>query len=631
MNFISKNKIFQRAREIENPINFPSQSSEEDLIVRNFDRNKKKTKFILFLFFVVFSVLAMRAFYLQVVKGEHYKNLSENNRIRAITIKAPRGIIKDRNGMILAKNVPGFDLVFIPADLPTDKKERDSLARDLADFIGLNKSLIFSNFEGVENNSNKAFLLKENIPHQLAISFVEKSEKFRGIYLEKTAKREYVDGEIFSPIVGYIGKISPNELKADEKYLMTDYIGKEGLEYSYEKWLKGEHGKRLVEVDSFGNIKKELGIVSPKQGDELALSIDGELQKKAFETLKKIVGENESAESASLVAIDPRDGGVLALVNFPSYDNNLFSEGISSEIFSNLLEDEKKPMLNRAIKGEYNPGSVFKPVVAVGALEEGIISEDTMVGCSGGISIGQWNFPDWKTHGPTDVKKAIAQSCNVFFYSIGGGWENIKGLGIDKMKKYANLFGIGKLTGIDLPGETSGNVPDSDWKFKKFGEKWYVGDDYHASIGQGFVTVTPIQMALSTATIANGGKLFRPQLVSLIMKNNQEKEDLGKNIEDEKVVSTESVAVVRAGMRETVLGEGGSGRSLANIGVVTGGKTGTAQFGNQDKTHSWYISFGPYENPEIAMAVLIAGGGQGHELAVPATKEIYEWYFGGRN
>jgi penicillin-binding protein 2 len=552
--------------------------------------------------------------------------LSENNRIRSIVIKAPRGIIKDYQGNILAKNIPGFDLVFTPSKLPGgDELER--MLDELSVLLSVPRKELEEIIDGTDYSSKETHFLKENISHETALRFVEKSNLFPGIYLEKTARREYTDGEIFSSILGYTGKVNKEDLNENEDYLITDYKGKDGLEYSYDQQIRGRHGVHKVEVDSKGNIQDELEIIDPQPGSDLVLNIDSELQKKAYEILKKTMEENEEAEAATLVAIDPRNGGVKALINFPSYDNNLFSNGISQEDLSKLMDDDRKPLLNRAISGEYPPGSIFKPIVAAAALEEKIIQEETVINCSGLISVGQWKFPDWKTHGITDVKKAIAESCNVFFYALGGGWDGIEGLGINKIKKYANLFGLGNLTGIDIPGERSGNIPDENWKLEKIGEKWYIGDDYHVAIGQGFITVTPLQMAMATAAIANGGTFFQPQLVDKIISVGGSVNDLEPVPVNSGFISKENIEIVKAGMRETVFGPNGSGRLLSTLEVETAGKTGTAQFGAQDKTHSWYSSFGPYENPEIAMVILVEGGGEGHDWAVPVAKEIYEWYF----
>lgn len=620
--------INRKGKEIDNPIMPVSQINDEKRLSDSETKDGKLNYFIILsIVFVCLLVLLGRSFYLQIIQGEHYKEIAENNRIRIIPIKAPRGIIYDKHKEILAKNVPSFDVVFIPKDLPQNYSERKQIYNKLAEAVEMNEANLESMMETIDHESNEGFLIKDGINHEKALSLMSDFSNLKGVYLDKTAQREYVDGSIFSQILGYDGKITQEELKKNPEYLMTDYIGKNGLEYSYEEWLRGKHGQHQVEVDSNGNIKEDLGIVSPILGDELNLHIDAKLQRKASEVLEKILEENEDATGASLVAINPQNGGVLALVNLPSYDNNLFARGISQEDYKKLLEDERKPMLNRAVSGEYPPGSTFKPFVAAAALEEGVVTENTSIGCSGLISIGSWKFPDWKTHGTTDIKKAIAESCDVFFYAVGGGWNNIPGLGINRIKKYAEFFGMGNLLGIDLPWEAKGNIPNEHWKFGKMGEKWYIGDDYHCAIGQGFITATPLQLATATAAVANGGKLYRPQVVDYLTDQDGKKKDLNPEILNEKFVSKNSIRVVREGMRETVISSGGSGRQLGELETATAGKTGTAQFGNEEKLHSWYISFGPYENPEIAMVVLIEGGGEGHDWAVPATKDIYKWYF----
>jgi len=428
--------------------------------------------------------------------------------------------------------------------------------------------------------------------------------------------------------MGYCGKITSEELKKNPEYLMTDYIGKTGLEASYEKYLHGKDGKQKVEVDSSGNIKKDLGVDLPENGADLRLGIDADLQKKIYDSLKTMT-EATKTKTAAAVAIDPKNGEVLALVDIPSYDNNLFARGISADDYKNLISDESKPMFNRAVSGEYPPGSTLKPLVAAAALEEGTINSETSIDCHGGIRIGSYNFPDWKTHGVTDVRKAIAESCDVFFYAVGGGWGNIPALGIDKIKKYASEFGFGKPLGIDIPGESSGLIPDQVWKLNHFGEKWYTGDDYHCAIGQGFDTVTPLQLASYTAAVANGGTVWKPHLVKSIKDSDGSEEKIEPKILARNFISPANIEIVREGMRQAITS--GSAQQLNDLGTAVAGKTGTAQFGEEGKTHGWFISFAPYNNPQIAMAVLVEGGGEGHSTALPVTKEVYKWYFEERN
>jgi penicillin-binding protein 2 len=579
---------------------------------------------------LIFAFLALRVFYLQVVKGSYYGEMSRENRTRFALIRAPRGIIYDRNGKKLVRNVPSFDMVVIPSDLPKDSAERLKEEKDLASFLGMNDQSVSVIVESQDLNSFNPVLIKENISEEEALIFSERRAHLLGFSLDQTAVRFYEDGNYFSSVMGYSGKITKDELGDHPDYFMTDYIGKTGLESSYEQYLRGIHGKQKVEVDSSGNIKKNLGIEPPVNGNDLYLSLDADLSKKIQDSLQEMLSTT-GTKTAAAVAIDPRDGGVLAVVNLPSYDNNLFAKGISQEDYQKLITDENKPMFSRSISGEYAPGSTFKPIVAAAALQEKTISAGTTVDCNGGIHIGSYNFPDWKTHGLTDVKKAIAESCDVFFYSVGGGWGDISKLGMDRMKKYANYFGLGKPTGIDIPGEASGLIPDESWKQTKIGERWYVGDDYHCAIGQGFDTATPLQIANMAATVANGGKVYQPHIVDEIAMPDGTKKKVEPKIMSQNFISPSNMEIVREGMRMTVSSDSGSARQLADVKVAVAGKTGTAQFGGEGKTHGWFISFAPFDNPEIAMAVLVEGGGEGHSTAVPVTKEVLKWYFEDRN
>lgn len=578
--------------------------------------------------FLVFALLASRIFYLQIVKGAYYGELSRENRIRAIVVKAPRGLIFDKNGKKLVNNIPSFDLIAIPADMPRDQNVKNQEIGDLADIVNMNVQNLETIIGSQNSNSMNPILIKENISQDEALIFSERKSKLGGFRLDQTAVRQYEDGNYFSSVIGYNGKIDKTELAEHPDYLMTDYIGKTGIEYSWEKSLRGVKGKQEVEVDSAGNVKNNFGEESPVAGSDLTLGIDSDLQKKLQDTLAAKLDET-GTKTAAAVAIDPRNGEILAMVNLPSYDNNLFAKGISSEDYQQLMSDPEKPMFNRAISGEYPPGSTFKPLVASAALQEGTISPGTTLDCPPEIDIGSYRFPDWKPHGLTDVRKAIAESVDIFFYAVGGGWNNITGLGIDKIKQYADKFGLGHTLGIDIPGEAPGLVPDRAWKQNKFGERWFVGDDYHCAIGQGFVTVTPLQLANYTAAIANGGTVYKPHLATSIKKMDGSEEKISPVILNKNFISAANLQVVREGMRQTVTS--GTAQPLKDLPVAVAGKTGTAQFGGENKTHGWFVSFAPYDNPTIAMAVLVEGGGEGFSTAEPVTHDVYQWYFGDRN
>jgi penicillin-binding protein 2 len=617
-----KTRRMARGVEIEDAIMNVSQK-EKAIIEKPFKR--KGLSIVWYLISVVLLFLFGRVFYLDIVSGEYYALVSAENRIRKIVIKAPRGNILDKFGNILARNSPSIDVVVVPSYLPKSVEDKKNLAAKLANVLNMNLGNVEIVLLSQNEKSTDLILLKENITQDQTLILAEKINELPGIALEKTAIRNYENSAIFSHIIGYDGKITKEELDKNSGYYMTDYIGKTGLEKSYEPYLKGVYGAQQVEVDSRGEIKKNLGVINPKAGADLVLNIDQELQKKIYDSLSAILEKTET-RTAAAVAIDPSTGGILALVSLPSYDNNLFASGISSEEYKKLISDKDIPLLNRVTSGEYPPGSTIKPAVAAAALVEGTITPKTIIdGLGGSLNIGSFRFGDWKVHGPSDVRTAIAESNDIFFYTIGGGYGNIAGLGMDRMKKYENLFGFGTETGIDLQGESRGLIPSEQWKLDKIGEKWYIGDSYHCAIGQGFMLATPLQLANYTAAIANGGTLYSPKLVNRIRNASGEDFYIQPEMIRKDFLPKDIMQVLREGMRQVITD--GTAQSLKDLPVATAGKTGTAQYGTQDKTHAWFISFAPYDNPKIAMVVLVEGGGEGHSSAVPVTKEVYDWYF----
>lgn len=621
MNRYIRKQDDSRGMEIEDYI---LSSSEPETARIEAPLSKKWMDFFWWIIVIALIILSMRVFYLNVIKGDYYHKISEGNRVRTIVTKAPRGKIYDRFGNSLVNNVPSVDVVIVPADLPKESSERERIANQVAKILGLNGGDIW----GIMENSNKRslvpILLRDNISHDESLILSEKKGDLPGIDIEKTAVRSYVDSAIFSQILGYEGKIKKEELDSNPEYLLTDSIGKQGIEKIYEKYLRGVHGGRQVEVDSMGNIKKEIGTISPQSGSDLFLNIDAGLQKTLFDELNSVL-ERTGTRTAAAIAMNPQNGEVLALVSLPSFDNNLFAQGMSPEEYNKLISDPANPLFNRAVSGEYPPGSTIKPMIALAALEEGTINEHTTVVDGGSINIGSYYFRDWKTHGLTDVRKAIAQSCDVFFYSVGGGYYGIEGLGMDRMKKYENLFGWGEKTNIDITGERSGFIPNEQWKLDTLKEEWYIGNSYHASIGQGFITTTPLQIVNSIATIANGGTLYRPRIVSYVKENNGEKIDIPIEVIRSDIGSEKNIKIVQEGMRQTVVS--GTATMLNSLPVAVAGKTGTAQFGVEGKTHSWFVSYAPYENPKISMVVLVEGGLESSSGAVPVTRGVYNWYF----
>ncbi len=558
-------------------------------------------------------LLAGRFAYLNVWRGEYYGQLARENSLRSILLTAPRGIITDRFGEPLVKNMPSLDSILIPSGLPEDPHERARVL-NMAEHLFPREATEWR--VAVESRTfgpNEAILLKEDLTQEEAIMYYSQANRLPGIGIQKSVRREYVNGTIFSHVIGYEGKIKKEELAAHPEYHLTDTIGKQGVEKAYETSLRGVHGREIIEVDSLGRVKKELGVVPPQPGQDIRLTIDKGLTEKLYTTIAEWFSAHDLKAGAA-IALDPRSGAIRALVSYPGYDNNLFSGGIASNEYTALIENPARPLFNRAIGGEYPPGSTLKPVIAAAALAERIITPETTIESRGGISVGKFSFGDWKAHGFTDLRQAIAVSSDVYFYTLGGGYGGIAGLGMERMKRYEQLFGYGAATGIDLPGEADGFLPDPNWKIETLGERWYIGDDYHAAIGQGFVTATPLQIIHSIATIANGGISYTPHIRD------------GNWISQIVPIAPDILRVVREGMRKTVTE--GTAQSLETLPVAVAGKTGTAQYGNEDKTHGWFVSFAPYENPELALIVLVEGQSKDSTYhAVPITKAVYEWYF----
>lgn len=575
----------------------------------------------------VLIALFGRVLYLNTIEGERYRDVAKRQSVRMIPVPAPRGIVYDRFGEPLVSNIPSIGAALIPVDVPKDDASRTALREMLVSVFGIEPGVFDAVIAAGKKDPLSPLLLKERLSQEEVISFLSRQKDFPGVSLFKHAYREYRESVMFSHVLGYEGKIAEAELSAYPEYLPTDMIGKQGLEKSYEPELRGVRGYERVEVDALGRPQKTLGSIASTPGSDLFLNIDAELQKKSFDALSEFLTERSLSRGA-IIALDPRDGSVLSLVSVPSFDNNLFADGISGEAYRTLITDESKPLFNRAIAGEYPPGSTFKPVIAVAALSEGVVSEHTRIESKGGISVGSFFFGDWKAHGFTDIRRAIAVSSDVFFYSIGGGYGGIPGLGISRMKSYAEKFGYGAISGIDIPGESDGFLPDQDWKKEKVGERWYIGDDYHAAIGQGFVTATPLQIVNSVAAIANGGTLYEPQTVSQIRGADGRVSQKKPRVIRERIADPEIIRIVREGMRQTVTE--GTAMSLAGLSLPVAGKTGTAQFGTAEKTHGWFVSFAPYDDPKIAMIVLIEGQETETYNAVPITQKIYEWYFANR-
>jgi len=593
-----------------------------------------KVRFSFLMIVLAVFLLWARVFYLQINKGAEFRGEAEGNRIRSEIVLGPRGLFYDRHRMPLTVNQPQFSLVlernYLVQALRDKIFNRQELVQKIVLATGLQEKAVREKVVRFLDNENGPALDFE-LDYNKAMVFKAGSQESLDWQLEIRSERQYLDGYSLGHILGYLGRVDPVEWPQLKKnnYQFTDLIGQAGLEKQYEKELRGEPGRLDHEVNAKGEEIKILGQEPTVPGADLILTLDYELTKKISEILGQTIARLNLNKAAAVV-IDPSNGEILALVSLPAFDNNLFTKpALHNQALDALFSNKNQPMFNRVIAGEYPSGSTIKPMIAAAGLEEGLIAKNTKVLSVGGLRIDKWFFPDWKAggHGITNVIKALAESVNTFFYYLGGGYEDFKGLGLEKIVSYAKLFGFGSVLGIDLPGEQAGFLPTKEWKEQTKNEAWYIGDTYHLSIGQGDVLVTPLQIASMTATIANGGNVYEPHLVKEIFYSKiNKKQIIEPKIIRSDFIKTENLDIVRQGMRQAVLN--GSARALADLNFSTAAKTGAAQVGGNNSPHAWLTVFAPYEAPEIALTVLIENGQEGSLTALPAAKEILAWYFG---
>lgn len=611
---------------------FDPETGKKDTIGRNFNFSKLYLVAFSLIFFI--SILFARTAWLQVVRGDYYYSMSEDNRIRIERIEPKRGIIYDRNGNTLVRNKANFLLYFVPVDLPLEETERSTLFEKIVSILDGDIELgelneIYSSVKIGSFESYKPLFVIDNIDYNKAVKLYLETDRMPGVVVSNKIKREYnLYSSTLSHVLGYTGKINKEELEGtSNEYSPIDYIGKMGVEYFWENELKGINGRKQIEVDALGYEKKIISETEAEDGHNLVLSLDIEMQKKMEEILVKYL-EKMKLGKASAVVMDPNNGEILTLVSYPSYNNNAFARGITQEEYSTLINHPDNPLFNRAVSGEFPSGSTIKPVMAAAALQEGVITEKTSFLSTGGLAIGEWFFPDWLVggHGVTDVRKAIAQSVNTFFYYIGGGYNDFRGLGLERIIAYEELFGLGSQTGVDLAGEADGFLPTRQWKEEVKDEPWYIGDTYHLSIGQGDLLVTPLQVVNFISFFANRGTMYRPHLIKQILGGD---DSVLADVESAPVrkgfIDDYNIEVVRQGMRKTVTE--GSARSLNALPVSSAGKTGTAQWSSTKDNHAWYTGFAPYENPELAFVVLVEEGVEGSTVSVPIMREFLEWYY----
>lgn len=564
----------------------------------------------------VMTVITFRSAYLQIILGNEFRTKAENNRTENVVLSAPRGVIYDKNRVLLTENISSTDLVFSPSTLPTRENEAFLLER-LTEIMPLIPPSDFREALERSRKTQQDVLVAKAIDHETVLKLEQASPDIPGATLVSSLVRKYPYRESLAHVLGYTSPVSATEIESNTALIATDITGKQGVEKKYDTALRGQHGFTYTEVTASGKEKTDLGKKPPIPGQDLTLTLDVTLQQFIYglfsERDAKAKEKALDPVQGSAIVLHPKTGAILALVSYPSFDPNMFSQPSMRIRTADTFEDPLHPLFNRAVNGTYPSGSTIKPFLAAGALEEGIITENTTIRSTGAINVGPYRFADWKTggHGITDVKKALAESVNTFFYMVAGGLDGNKGLGVEKATSYLREFGWDEKTGIDLPSESAGFLPSPEWKLQATGQPWYIGDTYHLGIGQGDALATPLQIAVGTSAVANGDAWFQPHLVEGPAK----KHDLS--------ISKNNIRIVQEGMRQAVTE--GSAKSLSALPIPIAGKTGTAQIGGTEKTHAWFTSFGPYENPEAVVTVLLEKGGAGDVDAVPFAQEIWQW------
>lgn len=533
----------------------------------------------------IFFSLFLRLFHLQIIEGATNRSLADGNRIQIRIIHAPRGVIFDKEGKVLAANAPAFRLI--------------------------------------DKTAEKVRLIKREEAMELEVKNDPRAKD-----LEIDNVRTYPMGEKFAHVVGYVGEISRAQLKNKEfaNYRSGDRIGKSGIEAQYEKNLRGKDGGEIIEVDSMGRKLRTLRIDLPIPGQNIYLSLDSALQNKLYELTLQTLQKVGSCCAASIIQ-DPKGGQILSLISFPSFNPNVFTNPQDENAIAQILTGKDSPILNRSIAGTYPPGSTFKIVSSVAALSSSKIDPYTEFIDNGILYLGTFKFSNWyfnqygKTEGPVNLRKAIQRSNDIYFYEVG------RTIGEQALIDWARKLRLGGKLNIDLPSEEDGLVPDDEWKRKTFGEVWFPGDTLHMAIGQGFVLTTPLQILGITSFIATDGNLYKPQLVDKIVAGDQVIFEFKPKVLVSNIISDDKIRVVKEGL-EQVTKDGGTAWPFFTFPIPTAGKTGTAEYGDpNDRTHAWYTGYAPVDDPKIAVTVLVEGGGEGSSVASPIVKEVFRWYF----
>ncbi len=578
----------------------------------------------------LFSILILRIWFLQIVNGPTYRAKSEHNRIRLHDIPPIRGMIIDRNGDVLVDNRPSYDLYVIPEDV----QDRSQLLKNLNQLASLDYEIIEQKFN--KSHSRRRFkpvCLKKDISRdQLAII---ESHQFNlpGVIIKVEPQRHYICGELAFHLLGYLGQIGEKQIRSGTypNNKPGDLIGKTGVESKWQQTLNGTRGGEQVEVDAAGRKIRKISMKSPSPGGDVCLTIDKDLQVTAEKAL--------TDKKGAIVALDPNTGEILALASSPSVDPNLFIGGIDKATWREISSSKDFPLQDRALSGQYPPASVFKIIVALAGLQEGIIDPEEKISCKGYFFLGRHRYNCWKKYGHREMNlhSALVESCDVYFYQIG------KKLGVDKIAYYAKKFGLGRKTGLDVGLEKGGLVPTRDWKLRKTGVPWQEGETISMSIGQSFVLVTPIQMATMVSAVFNGGVLYRPQVTKWVGESEANKTyEFTPKMTGKIDISPEYFEIVKTALKGVVHEQHGTGSRARFKDIAVAGKTGTAQVVALKKTeeqndseedipvhhrdHAWFVAVAPAEKPRIAIAVIIEHGGHGGSAAAPIAAEMIKVY-----
>jgi penicillin-binding protein 2 len=588
--------------------------------------------------FCLFAGLAFRFSYLQIKQYNHYQTLAENNRISLVPIIPNRGLIIDKNGVVLAHNFFAYTLEITPAKVHNLEETITEIGK-LVEISGLDRKR-FKKFREQSHNF-ESIPIRTHLNEVEAAKFAVNHYRFPGVEIKSRLFRHYPLGKLGSHMVGYIGRINDKDLVNLEasgdlsNYKGSDHIGKSGLEQFYEKHLHGITGFQQVEIDADGHAVRVLSSNPPVPGNNIILSADSKLQ----EIAETAFGERRGA----LVAINPKTGEVLSYVSQPTFDPNLFVDGIDSENWKALNESLDKPLINRPLRGVYPPGSTFKPFVALAGLEAGKREPPYTIQDPGFFTLpgSSHRYRDWKPsgHGSVDIQKAITISCDTFFYGLA------MELGIENLTAFARHFGFGKKSDFDIKGEIEGLLPTPEWKKRRFKHPWYPGETVIVGIGQGYTLVTPLQLAQATAILANNGVAMRPHLVSQIQNTQSGKNQIiAPFIQDKVALNPNNIAIVKQGMMDVTLPGGTAASVGANAGYAIAAKTGTAQvigikqnekyneqgINERHRDHALFIAYAPAEDPKIALAVIVENGGHGGSAAGPIARKVMDYYLLGK-